>query len=358
MALRFLLGFIEAAIPPSLTMLVTGFYKKDEQAPRNARTLSYILVPSYLPACVLKGEKGREVIEGELTLCHPPLVVFAYFSSVINGFFAFVVGKIPDSAPLLKWQYLYIITGVTNILYSIFLFFVLPDNPMNARFLTQEQKYHATQRLAVNRTGIHNKVWKWEQVWEALLDIKIWIIFVFNIIINIPNGGLVAFGSIIINNLGFDALESSLLTMPFGVVATGGAWVFGYIAARWHNRRTLLSCFALLLPIFGTSLVYAMPRSNIPAQMVGLYFMYFYWRKFLVFSISLVLPFFFFPSLPFLLNFLQHFPSPPCHASPNFRPTLLILLTIPAGQHPTLWASPSSRPIRPARPRSRSLIAW
>ena len=149
---------------------------------------------------------------------------------------------------------------------------------MNARFFTPEQKYHATQRLAENRTGIASKTWKWDQVWEALLDIKIWIIFFFNIVINIPNGGLVNFGSIIIKDLGYTSLEASLLTMPFGILATSSAWLFSYIAARWHNRRTLVACFALLLPILGTALVYGLPRTNIAGQMVGLYFMYFYWR--------------------------------------------------------------------------------
>ncbi|KAK6220715.1 hypothetical protein LQW54_001906 [Pestalotiopsis sp. IQ-011] len=245
MALRFWLGFLEAAITPSLTMIVASFYKKDEQPPRNA-------------------------------------IIFAYFSSVFNGFLAFVVGKIPDSAPLFKWQYLYIITGSINVAYSIAMFFVLPDNPMNAHFLSPEQKFHAVQRLAENRTGIANKVWKWDQVWDALLDPRIWLIVVFNILINIPNGGLQTFGTIIINNLGFGSLESSLLTMPFGIVATGGAWVFSYLAAKWHNRRTLVASLALLLPIFGTALVYGLPRTNIPGQMIGLYFMYFYWPPYVI----------------------------------------------------------------------------
>ncbi|KAF3023007.1 hypothetical protein E8E14_011085 [Neopestalotiopsis sp. 37M] len=245
MVLRFFLGFLEAAITPSLTMIVASFYKKDEQPPRNA-------------------------------------IIFAYFSSVFNGFFAFVVGKIPDSAPLFKWQYLYIMTGSINVVYSIAMFFLLPDSPMTAHFLTPEQKFHAVQRLAENRTGIANRVWKWDQVVDALLDPRIWLIVVFNILINIPNGGLQTFGTIIINNLGFGSLESSLLTMPFGIVATGGAWVFSYAAAKWHNRRTLVASLALLLPIFGTALVYGLPRTNIPGQMIGLYFMYFYWPPYVI----------------------------------------------------------------------------
>ncbi|KAJ4386139.1 hypothetical protein N0V93_009032 [Gnomoniopsis smithogilvyi] len=245
MVLRFLMGFIESAITPSLTMLVVSFYKKEEQPQRNA-------------------------------------IIFAYFSSIINGFFAWIVGKIPDSAPLKKWQYLYLMTGVINVLYSLFLFTILPDSPMNARFLTPEEKYWAVERLASNRTGIHNKVWKWEQVSEAVLDVKIWLIFIFNIAINIPNGGLQAFGTIINSNLGFSDLNASLLTMPFGLLATSSAWFFSFIASRWHNRRTLVACIALLLPIFGAALVYGLPQSNVAGQLVGLYFMYFYWPPYVI----------------------------------------------------------------------------
>lgn len=207
------------------------------------------------------------------------LVIFAYFSSVFNGFFAWVVGYIPDSAPLKKWQYLYLITGSINVLYSLFLCLVLPDSPMNARFLTAEEKFWAVERLASNRTGISNRVWKWDQVWEALLDARIWLVFFFNIAINIPNGGLQAFGTIIISDLGFSNLKASLLTMPFGIVATFGAWFFSY-AASLTNRRTFVACVSLLLPILGTALVYGLPRSNLAGQLVGLYFMYFYWREY------------------------------------------------------------------------------
>ena len=38
MALRFLMGLLESVNNPCLTMLITNFYKKHEQAPRNSRT--------------------------------------------------------------------------------------------------------------------------------------------------------------------------------------------------------------------------------------------------------------------------------------------------------------------------------
>ncbi|KAM5437051.1 hypothetical protein MferCBS31731_005706 [Microsporum ferrugineum] len=152
LALRFIMGFLEAIIVPGISLLIAGFYKKREQPPRNA-------------------------------------IVFSAFSSVINGFLSYTVGRIPPSAPLRLWQYLFLIVGSVSMAWSIFALIFLPNSPMDARFLTDEEKYHAVRRLAENKTGIVNKRWKWNQVVEAILDPKTWIIFLFNVAINIPNGG-------------------------------------------------------------------------------------------------------------------------------------------------------------------------
>ncbi|GKZ59509.1 hypothetical protein AnigIFM49718_005391 [Aspergillus niger] len=141
------LGYLEAIIVPTISLIVAGFYKKAEQPPRNA-------------------------------------IVFAAFSSVINGFLSWAVGHIPDSAPLAIWQYLYLI-----VVWSIIAFVLLPESPMNAFFFTDQERFYATQRLTENQTGIINKEWKREQALEAVLDAKTWILFSFNIAINIPNGG-------------------------------------------------------------------------------------------------------------------------------------------------------------------------
>lgn len=66
MAVRFFMGAFEAIIVPAISLLIAGWYKREEQPPRNA-------------------------------------LVFASASSVVNGFLSWAVGHIPDSAPLSKW---------------------------------------------------------------------------------------------------------------------------------------------------------------------------------------------------------------------------------------------------------------
>jgi len=152
MAVRFFMGMFEAVIVPGVSLLLAGWYKKEEQPPRNA-------------------------------------LVFAAASSVVNGFLSWVMGHIPDDAPLAIWQYLYLLVGSISMAWSMFAFIFLPDTPMNAKFLTKNEKVYWVQRLAVNKTGIVNKTYKWRQALEAVSDPKTWIIFFFNIAINIPNGG-------------------------------------------------------------------------------------------------------------------------------------------------------------------------
>ncbi|KAI8659163.1 MFS domain-containing protein [Fusarium sp. Ph1] len=249
MVLRFLMGFFEAIINPGATLLISVFWKKSEQPIRNG-------------------------------------IIMTVFSSVVNGFLSWLVGLIPEDAPLARWQYLYLLTGSMNVLYSIFMLIYLPDSPMNARFLSVEERWHAVQRLAENRTGIEGNKWKWNQAFEAVLDVKIWIMFFFNISVNIPNGGLITFGAIIIKNLGFDPQKSALLSMPNGIISSISGFIASYCAAKWVGRRTFVVMIAISFPLLGTGLVYGLPRSNIGGQLFGLYMMYCYWAPYVA-AISL-----------------------------------------------------------------------
>jgi hypothetical protein len=66
----------------------------------------------------------------------------------------------------------------------------LPDNPVQAKFITERQKAISIDRVRSDQTGIQTKAFKKEQMIETFLDPKTWLMFLFNIVISIPNGGL------------------------------------------------------------------------------------------------------------------------------------------------------------------------
>jgi hypothetical protein len=52
------------------------------------------------------------------------------------------------------------------------MFFVLPDSPASAGFLSPREKIIAVKRVARNRTGTKNTSFKIEQVFECFKDFK------------------------------------------------------------------------------------------------------------------------------------------------------------------------------------------
>lgn len=91
---------------------------------------------------------------------------------------------------------------------------------MDAGWLSGREKYIIIQRKASDNTGVESKVFKKEQVFEAVLDIRTWLIWFAIVALQVPNGGLTTFNTLIISGLGFDSLHTSLLAMPPGVGCT------------------------------------------------------------------------------------------------------------------------------------------
>ena len=89
-----------------------------------------------------------------------------------------------------KWRYFFWITGAMTCVWAFIVGTFLPDNPVKAKFISERQKAIAVDRVRADQTGIENKTFKREQMIEAFLDPKTWLMFLFNVWISIPNGGL------------------------------------------------------------------------------------------------------------------------------------------------------------------------
>jgi MFS family permease len=111
------------------------------------------------------------------------------------------------------WRSMFWICGAMTVVWAVVVGVFLPDNPVNAKFITERQKAIVVEKMRADQTGIENKTFKREQMIEALLDPKTWLMFLFNIWISIPNGGMTNFTPLIIKGLGYTSQRSVLLTM-------------------------------------------------------------------------------------------------------------------------------------------------
>jgi MFS family permease len=140
-AQRFFLGFVESIVPTGFMCIVSGYYTQTEQSLRQSWWFS---------------STG----------------LFTIIGGALNYGFAQIQG-----GGLRSWQYIYLLAGVLTVLFGVFCF-LMPNSPVTAWFLTEEERFAAVERLRFSQTGVRCTKIKMSQVRESLLDVKTYLIFV------------------------------------------------------------------------------------------------------------------------------------------------------------------------------------
>lgn len=146
----------------------------------------------------------------------------------------------------------------------------MPDNQLNARFLTKEERVLAVQRIKVNDQGIGNKHFKWYQVKEALLDPAVWGFVFYALVADIPNGGISNFFSQLIVSFGYTPQQSLLYGTPGGAVEVVALLLCGYLGDRMGSR--ILVCLpGLVVATIGVIMIVAIPLDKPAGRLAGYY---------------------------------------------------------------------------------------
>jgi hypothetical protein len=109
-------------------------------------------------------------------------------------------------------------------------------------------------RIRKNQTGIEQRYINWGQIKEAYLDYKTWLFTLLGFFSNIPNGGISNFSTLVIQGLGFNTLQTSLLGIPQGALVV--IWIgLGALCNMYmpENSRTL-TCALFMLPTISGAL--------------------------------------------------------------------------------------------------------
>ncbi|CAK5282683.1 unnamed protein product [Mycena citricolor] len=180
-------------------------------------------------------------------------------AQIISGFISFGALHIHTTG-FEPWQWLMIITGAMTFVTAVCFWFLFPDSPTNAWFLTPHERAVAVMRIKVNQTGIENKHFKKEQLIEALTDPKTWLFALFSMLDNVPNS-LTNQRSLIVSGFGFSPLHTTLLGCVDGVVEIVTIYTGVRLSARFDSRAVI--AFVYFIPnILGTILVNVLPWSN------------------------------------------------------------------------------------------------
>ncbi|CAK7207926.1 hypothetical protein SEUCBS139899_010741, partial [Sporothrix eucalyptigena] len=104
-------------------------------------------------------------------------------SGAVSGLLAYFLQLMNGVAGLEGWRRLFILEGIITVLVGCSVKFWLPNSPSSCRFLSDDEKTIATQRLQydIGTDGgryNENQPFKWKYVRQAALDYKVWLIVV------------------------------------------------------------------------------------------------------------------------------------------------------------------------------------
>lgn len=86
-------------------------------------------------------------------------VSFNGFAQVSGGLIAygFERGSTETNFSTAPWRVIFLFLGLLTIVAGIFILILLPDNQLNARWLSREDRVLAVERVRVNQQGIGTK---------------------------------------------------------------------------------------------------------------------------------------------------------------------------------------------------------
>ncbi|EGY20043.1 hypothetical protein VD0002_g8373 [Verticillium dahliae] len=230
---RFFLGFVESIIPTGFMCIVSGYYTQKEQSMRQSWWFS---------------STG----------------LFTILGGALNYGFAQITG-----GALTRWQYIYLLAGCLTFLFGIFCFF-MPNSPVNAWFLTPEERFVAVERLRYGQTGVRCTTFKFSQVKEAILDIKVWLVAIMMASAYTMNGAVSGFGPLIVSTFGWTARESILFQFPLGGLCFLVILATGFAGSRFPNIRIFMLIACCLPVIAGCAIIWKSAwYHHAPAPVIG-----------------------------------------------------------------------------------------
>ncbi|KXH25685.1 major facilitator superfamily transporter [Colletotrichum salicis] len=201
---RFFLGVTEAPYYPGAVYLLSIFYTRKEVATRIA-----ILYTGNILATAFAGLIAAGIFHG-----------------------------MDDLAGIAGWKWLFILQGAVTFVIAVIGFFLLPDFPQTTKWLTQEERDLAYNRMELDTVANKGETSTWNGLRQAAKDPMVWI-FCAMAHMHLAANGFKNFFPSVVKTLGFNTTITLVLTCPpyliAGAVTIAVSWSSGKFNERtWH----------------------------------------------------------------------------------------------------------------------------
>ncbi|KAH8803518.1 major facilitator superfamily domain-containing protein [Xylogone sp. PMI_703] len=241
-AARFFLGLSECGFFPAATFLLTIWYKRYEIQTRMA-----------------------------------VFYASASLSGAFSGLLAFAIQKMDGVGGLEGWRWIFILEGLLPVTASVFAYFLLPDRPATAKFLTQDERDFVIHRIQIETGSSTGKVTNEDPLRKryiiaALKEWKIWMALFIYWGNSVAVIGFTYTAPIVIKQLGYSTGIAQLLTVPIYICAMFCTIFISYLSGRYRQRSPfiIISYGASLL---GFIALLAIPHPKMPGLTYGFLFL-------------------------------------------------------------------------------------
>ncbi|KAF7732039.1 hypothetical protein EC973_007144 [Apophysomyces ossiformis] len=161
---------------------------------------------------------------------------------------------------------LFIIEGAPSIILSAFAAWYLPNSPETAKFLTDEEREYAVNRLAIDAGASNDHSWSWKQVASVFSDWKTYAFMAIYILGTSALQGVTLFLPSIIAGMGtWSKPVAQALTTPPYFMAFLATLAIGYSSDKFFERAYHMIGINVLA-IAGFLMLMLIPHSNVPAH--------------------------------------------------------------------------------------------
>ncbi|KAJ5647319.1 hypothetical protein N7490_003691 [Penicillium lividum] len=222
---RLLLGIFESCLNPGFVLITASWWKREEQ----------------------------------------PFRVGIWYSA--NGFIGAPSGAIfygiahLHARGMFAYQWMFIIFGAATCCFGISLWWLLPDSPMTASFLSERERFIAVDRLKSNKTGVKNSNVKTAQYKELLFDTRVWMLVLAIFCHNMTNSLQTTFTGLIIKGFGYNTYQAVLLNIPGSIImAVTMILVSGFLSTRWGKDKRIFLIMSCYIPgVIAAAILYSSP---------------------------------------------------------------------------------------------------
>ncbi|RKL23227.1 hypothetical protein BFJ68_g1433 [Fusarium oxysporum] len=192
---RFFLGLTEAPYYPGAVYLLSIFYTRKEVATRIA-----ILYTGNILATAFAGLIAAGIFHG-----------------------------LDDVAGIAGWKWLFILQGAVTFVIAVIGYFVLPDFPLTTRWLTEEERQLAHNRMELDTVGNKGETSTWKGLQQAAKDPMVWI-FCAMAHLHLAANGFKNF------TLGFNTTITLVLTCPPYLIAGASTILVSWMSGKYNER--------------------------------------------------------------------------------------------------------------------------